>query len=280
MYFATYDEVLIPSCDNGLDLKWSGDRENIAVWNKRRTVSEWAFHALQPNENVLYYRPGVYNHAELIIISRLIAANGRVYVLGYEQGRSCFEMTKTLNEALSNVQFIVASELPNVGYLNALIAHESIYKGGPLSAFPVPAFSKMLLFCEDGTAMANSFPRLKVEKVLLRDMPCGGAVFTTVEGRGFFSFLPAGVLKQRRTLPKFPSNFSILVEYEKFKLQQKQRIATELAVLQKYADSGICRNAKQTAEGVTTVYGHLLFGASLEEVQGWDSQRQSVEWMR
>lgn len=62
MHFATYDEVLVPSCDNVADFKWSGNFENIAVWNKRRTVTEWAFHTLLPNENILYYRPGVYNH--------------------------------------------------------------------------------------------------------------------------------------------------------------------------------------------------------------------------
>lgn len=90
MEFATYDEVLVPSCDNPSSYKWSGNRENIAVWNRRRTVTEWALHALLPNENVLYFRPGVYNHVELIIVSRLVGANGRVYVLGYEKGRRCF----------------------------------------------------------------------------------------------------------------------------------------------------------------------------------------------
>lgn len=91
------------------------------------------------------------------------------------------------------MQFIAAEELPNVGYLNALIAHESIFKDGPIAAFPVPAVTKMLLFCEDGQEAAKAFPNFKVEKVLLRDKPCGTAVFTAGQGRGFFSFTRAGV---------------------------------------------------------------------------------------
>lgn len=91
MHFATYDEVLVPSCQTGPDFKWSGDRQNIAVWNRRRTVTEWALHALLTNDNVLYFRPGVFNHIELITISRLVGPSGRIYVLGYDKGRKCFE---------------------------------------------------------------------------------------------------------------------------------------------------------------------------------------------
>lgn len=172
---------------------------------------------------MLYYRPGVYNHIELISISRLIGANGRVYVLGYEKGRKCFEQTQKANEGASNVQFIVAEELPNVGYLNTLIAHESIFKDGSISAFPVPAFAKMLLFCEEGKEIASTFGNFKIEKVLLMDKPCGSAVFTTVQGRGFFSFTSGGVPPKRRVLLKYPTTRLVLNEYDQYKLKYKER---------------------------------------------------------
>lgn len=107
------------------------------------------------------------------------------------------------------MQFIVAEELPNVGYLNALIAHESIFKDGPIAAFPVPAFTKMLLFCENGKETANTFRNFKVEKVLLRDKPCGSAVFTSGQGRGFFSFTRGGTPTERRVIAKFSNTHSI-----------------------------------------------------------------------
>lgn len=71
----------MPSCLNGENYKWSGARENIRVWNKQREVTEWAYHNIQPNENVLYYRPGVYSLPELMILNKLVGPDGHLYII-------------------------------------------------------------------------------------------------------------------------------------------------------------------------------------------------------
>lgn len=186
----------------------------------------------------------MYNHAELILVSKLVAPNGRIFVLGYEKGRKCFESTQRVNEAPKNVQFITAKELSNINELNALIAHESIFKDGPLSVLPVLAFTKMLLFCNDGKQTASSFTNFRVEKVLLRNELCGKGVFMEDNGKGFFSFTSTGVPLYRRVLSKLRHSFFVFAEYDKFKLTQKKNISAELAKLQRYADLGICQTAE------------------------------------
>ena len=57
MYFATYDELILPDCQNIYNHKWSVSRENLKVWNKYREVTEWAFQHVKPGNKVLYYRP-------------------------------------------------------------------------------------------------------------------------------------------------------------------------------------------------------------------------------
>lgn len=42
MYFATFDQIILPGCLNEFNYKWSVSRENIKVWNKEREVTEWA----------------------------------------------------------------------------------------------------------------------------------------------------------------------------------------------------------------------------------------------
>ena len=42
MYFASFDELILPGCLNDFNYKWSVSRENINVWNKEREVTEWA----------------------------------------------------------------------------------------------------------------------------------------------------------------------------------------------------------------------------------------------
>ena len=74
-------------------------------WNDDREITEWALQRLTLNEKILYYRPEVYNIAEVTMLRKLIGPTGEIVIVESGLIKECLSATLNIYGTNSNIRY-------------------------------------------------------------------------------------------------------------------------------------------------------------------------------